>query len=328
MEKKSKKKTIKGSLTVEAALVLPIFIYIIVAFLYFLQIIRLQEYLQNAITKTAFYTAKYAFVYDYINEYGTKNNNSTDNKLTDKSNTDNNADINKKTTYHNQSDDTSGYKEKNSSFSLEEIIAKNIDSTYYKLKIRDYLNVAKIDQFCIKDGFNGIHTHLSGFLEEDDAVDIVLSYDIRLPLRFFHIKDIPVLQRVRLRGWTGHKVSLKEETIDPSDQTKDNERMVYITETGAVYHYYKDCSHLDLSVREVDVHQIDDLRNKSGGKYKQCDLCKDSNSDKVSSLFITDFGDRYHNNLNCSGLKRTVITIPISQVGGRKLCNRCGARSE
>lgn len=295
----------EGSLTVEVALVLPIFIYVVIAFIYFLQILRLQECLQNAITETGLFTAKYAYVYDYVREYGKGNsNNNTDNE-------------------ERSSDEN---KDSHSISSIEAVIAKSINSSYYKLKIQDYLDVNFIDQFCVKNGFNGISTHLSSFLEEDAAVDIVLRYDIKLPLQFLHMKDIPVLQRVRLRGWIGHKVALKSGTPDSSDQTEGDERIVYITETGTVYHYYRDCSHLDLSVHEVNINQIHTLRNEGGGKYTPCDLCKDSVFEETQSVYITDYGDRYHYSLTCSGLKRTIITISISQVGDRSLCSRCSAR--
>ncbi|QHQ60244.1 hypothetical protein Ana3638_05170 [Anaerocolumna sedimenticola] len=162
-------------------------------------------------------------------------------------------------------------------------------------------------------------------MKEDDTIDIILSYNIKLPLLFISIKDIPVIQRVRMRGWNGHEVAVKN--TPPADSDKGNEKMVYITETGTVYHLFKDCTYLDLSIHEVDFEQIDILRNNSGGKYKKCSICG-GKSIGVTSVYITDSGDRYHNDLNCSGLKRTIITIPISETGNRSLCTRCNAKEK
>ncbi len=305
---------IHGSLTVEAALVLPVFIYIIIAFIYFLQIIRLQESLQNAITESGLFSAKYAYVYDYVTEYGKEDTNHPDTKEMTETNV----------IGETPGEDT----ENNLPSSVEEVIAKTLDSAYYKVKMQDYLDISTINRFCIKNGFDGIHTYLSGFLKDDNAIDIIVSYDINLPLMFFHIQDIPVMQRVRLRGWNGHRVALKNESSDPSSPSEDNEKMVYITETGTVYHLYRDCTYLRLSIREVNIGQVGNLRNEAGGKYTECNLCKDSAADGIQTVYITDSGDRYHWNLACSGLKRTVITIPISQVGDRNLCSRCRVRSE
>ncbi len=308
-------KVTRGSLTVEAALVLPVFIYIIITFMYFLQVIRIQENLQHAITETGYYAAKYAYVYDYILEYeaDVPDNNETDEH---KGETD---------LEDGQEEDTGENRKSQLESTLETVIAKSIDSAYYKVKMQDYLDINIINHSCVENGIDGIHTYLSGFMKEDDAVDIILTYDIRLPLLFINPEDIPVMQRVRLRGWNGHKVDAKNSSPDTGN---DNEEMVYITETGTVYHLYKDCTYLNLSIREADIGQIDALRNDSGGKYKKCSLCGDSGTSGQKTVYITDTGDRYHYSLNCSGLKRTIITIPISEIGDRNLCSRCGARNK
>lgn len=303
-----------GSLTVEASLVLPVFIYVIIAFMYFLQVVRIQECLQNAITETGIFTVKYAYVYDYIMKYGKENASEENIKESG----------NGSYTGNGQEESIENLKSRFES-SIEAAVAKAIDSTYYKVKMQDFLDINRINKSCIKDGFDGIHTSLSGFMEEDDAVDIILTYDIRLPLLFIHVEDIPVIQRIRMRGWTGHVVAEKNTSTDTSDE---NEKMVYITETGNVYHLYRDCTYLNLSIREVNIDQIDILRNDSGGKYKKCSLCGDSVPAGGKTVYITDTGDRYHWNLNCSALKRTIIKIPISEVGDRHLCSRCAARSK
>ncbi len=310
-------RVVRGSLTVEAALVLPIFIYVIIAFLYFLQIIRMQENLQNAITETGFYTAKYAYVYDYLMEYEKEDD--SGNKKTEENKEESEAGDNK----GKESEDNT---EKKLEASIEAVIAKSIDSTYYKVKMQDYLDINKINRSCIENGFAGVHTYLSGFMKEDDAVDIILTYNIRLPLLFINIKDIPVMQRVRMRGWNGHEVAAKNSSSGTADE---NQEMVYITETGTVYHLYKDCTYLNLSINEVDFNQLDILRNDSGGKYKKCSLCGDgADASGRKTVYITGTGDRYHWNLNCSGLKRTIFTIPISEVGDRSLCTRCAAKNK
>lgn len=308
-------KVARGSLTVEAALVLPIFIYIIIAFVYFLQIIGIQENLQNAITETGFFTAKYAYVYDYLNEYEQNNDSQND---AQKENSEEDKDNSEK---EEESEENTKSKLESS---IEAVIAKGIDSAYYKIKMQDYLDVNKINHSCIENGFDGVHTYLSSFMREDDAIDIILTYNIKLPLLFINLDEIPVMQRVRMRGWNGHEVAVKNA---PSETTDENEEMVYITETGIVYHLYKDCTYLDLSIKEVNFNQIENLRNNSGGKYKKCSLCGD-NVNESGQVYITDTGDRYHWNLNCSGLKRTIITIPKSEVGDRGLCSRCAARDK
>jgi hypothetical protein len=287
-----------ASLTVEAALVLPIFIYAIAAFIYLIQIFFLQEYLQKGITETGYYCTKYAYVYNYLLNYDESQN---------------------KEEEEGSSDIEAG---------IDTVIAHSIDSVFYKIKLQDYVNVDKVNQFCIKNGYFGINTILSSYMEEDEVVDIVLSYDIKLPLLFIKLDNMQMIQRVRMRGWSGHKVPPKitpgEESEDKDGDEKDGQT-VYITENGTVYHLTKECSHLKLSIQKVAFSMIDSLRNESGGKYKKCAVCggnqKPSNQD---SVYITDEGDCYHKSLDCSGLKRTIIEVLLSEVGSRRPCQRCG----
>lgn len=292
---------VQGSLTVEAALVMPMFIYAVIAFVYFLQIIGLQEHLQNAITETGYFAAKYAYVYDYLMYYE-ETKTGEENVKSGKENT-----------------DKGKIKE-----GIESIIAHSIDSTFYKNKMKEFLDIEEINQSCIKDGYNGVHTYLSSYMQEEDAVDIILIYKIKIPLVFFSLKDMQMVQRVRLRGWNGHRVAAKNDGKNAAgDTTEEDKNIVYITETGRVYHLSKECTHLKLSIQSIKYSQIEISRNVNGGKYHKCFLCCEDNISLNHQVYITNTGDRYHQNLNCSGLKRTIIAIPISKIGNRSLCKRC-----
>ena len=202
---------------------------------------------------------------------------------------------------------------------LDMLIAKGIDSTFFKVALYDNVDSRLLEGSCIRGGFVGIHTYLSNYMEENDTVDVIINYKIEIPTLFFNIDNFQIVQRAKLRGWNGYKplAKFKKETTEDT-----NEEMVYITETGTVYHTSRQCTHLRLSIKLVPFEQIPKLRNNSGGKYKKCQICA-SNSRPGNSVYITTNGDRYHINGNCSGLKRTIKEVPLSQVKGRSLCERC-----
>lgn len=157
-------------------------------------------------------------------------------------------------------------------------------------------------------GISLMESDLSG-----DYIDLKAVYHIRVPIKLLGMRDIRVTQRAICRKWTGWHESADGDGEDI---------WVYITETGTVYHRDSSCSHLELSIKSVDCAQLEELRNENGGKYYACVLC--TKEERKKRVFITNQGTCYHNDLNCSGIKRTVSMIRLSEVGERRECSRCG----
>lgn len=159
---------------------------------------------------------------------------------------------------------------------------------------------------------------LSSFLQEEDTIDLVLTYQIRSPIRVISLPGSFFLQRARVRAWTGRSTGGGDgEAGDAADGD-----CVYVTETGTVYHEDPDCTHLRLSIREVQKSSLGRLRNSSGGKYHDCERCGGAAVDGM--VYITEDGDRCHSSLSCSGLKRTVRQVPRAELGDMRACSRCG----
>lgn len=155
-------------------------------------------------------------------------------------------------------------------------------------------------------------------LESDfsgNYVNLRANYFVKLPINFFSVKGIAISQGEMSRKWTG----------DAQDETAED--YVYVTEHGSVYHRSRTCRYLDLSIRSVDAAAVAELRNKGGSKYEACSVCaaKHPNANRV---YITDYGVCYHSDLSCSGLKRTIYLIPLSEAGARGACSKCGGAAE
>jgi hypothetical protein len=173
-----------------------------------------------------------------------------------------------------------------------------------------------LDRSMIEGGSSGIHILYTEEAGEQDTVDIVISYRVKPVVDILGFSGFTMANRCRMKAWTGYQVN----TEGVMQETQ--EEMVYITETGFVYHKSKNCTHLMLSIRPVETNSLDVLRNQGGGRYYACEHCGKGTGGIV---FLTDQGDRYHTSLSCGGLKRTVYTVPISQAGGRRGCSRCAA---
>jgi len=193
--------------------------------------------------------------------------------------------------------------------------------TALKLYAKKYLDVDKINRSCIQEGFEGLSFYYSKVLDKDDYIDVIVRYRVELPIKFFHLETMRMIQRVRLRGWTGYQVSAKYSTNQEAGNVQDE--IVYITATSKdVYHTSRSCSHINLSVTPV-AGIPNELRNANGDKYYTCESCCRGNLEGITTYYITSDGTRYHADRNCSGLKRTVIEVHLSQVKDRRLCSRC-----
>lgn len=278
----------KASLTVEASLVLPLFIFFFIAFLYFIQIMTLQDILQEAITEAGLSMARGAYIYSDFQDV--KESESFDQSLLDEG----------------------------VQTGLEELTHAIINHGLIKYAIASKLDIDRINNSCIVGGFDGIRFDGSKLLEENHDIDIVARYRVRIPIHIFGLHDMDMIQRIRLRGWNGHQLS----ALYTNDKEGDKDTIVYITETGTVYHFNSNCSHISLSIRAINGKPTWQ-RNKNGGKYYPCESCCKNVNAVSGTYYITDYGDRYHIDRVCSRIKRTVKEIPLSEVGHRSPCKRC-----
>lgn len=118
---------------------------------------------------------------------------------------------------------------------------------------------------------------------------------------------------MKYRKWNGYDVLNASEGID-------EEEYVYITESGTRYHKSASCYHLVVDIHSVPQSRVSVQRNEYGEKYRPCEYCKGSSS---GLLYITPDGNRYHISPTCSGLKRTIKAVKLSEVGGRSACSDC-----
>lgn len=83
----------------------------------------------------------------------------------------------------------------------------------------------RLKQLNIVDGWKGLDFSQSVFMDENNDIDIILIYEIELPIPIKVIKSIPIIQRVTIQPWikgrlpitnlnSGLKTNLPEDLID------------------------------------------------------------------------------------------------------------------
>ena len=177
------------------------------------------------------------------------------------------------------------------------------------------LDSMAVEKAPVKDRASGID--FSGTkLDGREVIEIRAVYQAQLPYDFLNLFDHQFAAKCVMHTYIGY-----EKGLDAGSAGFVKEEYVYITETGTVYHRNRECTYLRLSISEVARDKVKDLRNSSGHKYYPCEKC---GKRAGNTVYITKDGTCYHSSLTCSGLKRTIRCVPISEVGGRGPCSRCG----
>lgn len=164
---------------------------------------------------------------------------------------------------------------------------------------------------CVEGGRDGLDFSRSK-IDNQEYVELVAYYYCK-PIcgELLGITMFPVMQKSVMHVWNGYDRGYFDEECD----------YVYITGGSEVYHSDRECSHLVLSIKKVKEEEIQAERNQSGAKYYPCELCGGLISNGY--LYTTKEGTRYHGRITCSGLKRTVKAVRLSEVGDRRECSRC-----
>ena len=272
LNRASDKSLYRGSLTVEAALVLPIFLFAVLTYLYIAEAIRFSGNAEEALHQTARQLATYSYAYEHA--LG--------------------------------STETGNF-----------VLSKGISLTLGKTMVMQHLESGYADESPVEGGSGGLSFLRSSVLNGDEMIDLFASYKVDTPFDIFGIKNFRVMNRARIRAFTGYDNTHRKES-----DGDEEEETVFITEHGTVYHRNINCSHLKLTIRETTKAGVSSERNDNGGKYYPCEFCGSKGENQ--RLYITNEGDRYHTTLTCSALKRGIQAVPLSQTGGRRACKTCG----
>lgn len=268
-EKASPSAPFSGSMTVETALVLPVFLLAMLSLICLIELMSLQSAVNLALYNAGKETASCAY----------------------------------------------GIDKAGSSFLPEGMSGSGITKLYLKNKVKKELS--NNEELCryIIGGSGGISMAASEIENKTGRMYLKASYKVKLP---FQLKGIPALRlesRACIKLWNGY---LGEGFSDSGADT-----IVYITDTGVVYHRSLECTHLNRSIQSVLSTLVDRKRNESGGKYYPCERCIKGGK-TPAQVYIAGYGDRYHNSLSCSGLKRGIHSVPLSEAKGRPPCQKCG----
>lgn len=270
-------KKAKGSLTLEAAIVLPIFLSLIISLISVLEMMNLYARVEFALHETAREMALMMYPAAYAKTMGEELfDEEFDWELPD-----------------------------------ENILNPLLSETLARALFTENFGYKNLNNSLIKNGEAGIFFFRSDVVNEKGNIDLIVTYKVEPLFNMFGLGKMTFSNRVKVHSWTGY---VREEY--------EEDEYVYITDNASVYHTRRDCTHLCLTINSVRISDLDKCRNKDGKIYKVCKKC--GNEDNESGyVYITPYGEVYHTSLSCSGLKRTIYKVTLSEVSGLNECERC-----
>ncbi|MBP5184789.1 MAG: pilus assembly protein [Lachnospiraceae bacterium] len=281
----------KASITVEAALVLPLFTVTVLAVCFVFRLMLLEISVQSAISKAASDISSYGYL---LNKAEAAVSEKKDELLS-------NVPLG----------DT-----------ILSILTDFAEDYALKLIVSNYLDDVLLEECRVKGGYGGLVFTGSKLRDEDNCVYIRVSYKVDIPFVGRLLPDIIVNQQAGAGIFSG-EIPLH---VKPPQETQDS-HIVYVTKNAAVYHTSLLCTHLKLDISPVSKEELPSKRNPSGHKYYACDFCVNKRAKMPDTVYIGRDGDRYHYRENCIALRRHVEEVELSSID-LPMCSRCRQREE
>lgn len=396
------KKRLRGSLTVEAALVLPIFLIAVLTMIYIIKILFIHETVQYSLNETANEMATYAYILEKseilnaqqdiyktsrgkVQETGAHLGNIIDEAQTlynavegagtylggmNPKPTSTLEDMPKKASLGEfmraYADHIKGmktylveqgkgaYKHMGDMMTSLEYVLTSMDSTlthaflaegleltnnYVGTQIarellKGYISKEQCKKWHIVGGMKGFDFTRSRYMLANEDIDLIVQYDLAIPIPIPGIDQVTMVQRAKVRAYTGNgnhqvqregatpnvpenKVNVGEQESEAEDREKEN-RIVYHIQGSSVYHTFRSC------IQKISYPLAYEPKYKS----KLCKLCAkdvDYNTLEVIYQVPSEKGtNRYHVVSPCSKhYSKNVREIPLSEAHNLRECGKC-----
>lgn len=279
-----------ASMTVEAALVLPLFLFCVFNILFLLDAVRLQSRVTAALQQTGDQICEYAWYREYA-----------------AAGTDAEGDA---------GTDSGG------GIDVPQAAGDILSLAFVSGGVRNYLGSEYMNSTCLRGGSGGISFFRSKILSENDIVEIRADYRTRPFIPILNGPDLKLCTTYYAHAWTGFEIGSGTGGNGEGEEDTQQNAPVIVAENGVVYHTDPNCVYLNPRVREADASELDHLRANDGSIYHPCEYCHPS---KNGTVYITPDGNRYHSSRSCSRLTRTTHEETLQEAASHlRPCPKCG----
>ncbi len=229
----------QGSAAVEAAIAVPIFLFVLLFFFHLLHVSTVRQVIYEAAVEAAEYTAEYCFLQEtghaVLDSYGIGGG-----------------------------DDASPDSEELSSGGGSGVVDSALLLTVASHSLKEGLDDPALIERYVQGGVSGISLWSSELPDEDGELVFHIRYTICIDTPFLPTVTRDVEETVRQRPYTGNEVETGEGL--------ESDPYVYVTDNREVYHRSRGCTHILLGIHTCSKEEA----VKQG--YHACEYCGDRNS--------------------------------------------------
>lgn len=285
--------SLKASMSVEAAVVLPLFLFFFINLASSIEMIRLHGNISIALWDTGNHMSYYgAFLTDAMSELAA----GEDEESAGNGEAEDNKEI--------------------GAMIIEEIGDLAVSYAFVKNRLVNYLGSEYLATSPMVGGADGMNFLESEIFTDNDEIQIAVTYPVTTPINMGGIISFRMANKYYGHLWNGYDVS-------KANESEKKDKLVFVTENSEVYHNRTSCTYLKLSIRACNISDLKNERNSDGGTYKRCLIC--ARGTKPQTIYLCDEGEKYHYNRECMSLRRSFKAVNLSSVQEtHRPCSRCG----
>lgn len=151
---------------------------------------------------------------------------------------------------------------------------------------------------------------------DDQMITLTVDYDYRLPFSVLGPRSIHQTVRASRRAWVGSSANQEN-----ASHKENEEEWVYVGAGSTRYHRSLRCHYLSNDLTAVSFHQVAEKRNANGEKYHACPRCAGSSAS--GTVYIMPSGRAYHTDPNCSAICSHARAVKKSTVESLGPCHYC-----
>lgn len=155
-------------------------------------------------------------------------------------------------------------------------------------------------------------------INADDLIDIKIDYDVRIPFAVKYRDKLHISQRLVFRGWTGTKKNIDAMPFDEMEQDEKSDIVYVFPKAGEKYHRAA-CKF----ITNTPVEKI--LTQSIMKQYRPCELCNAEKAAEGSTVYLYEKSGNVYHLKNCPLVDKYVVKMELRDAvsKGYKPCLKC-----